>query len=137
MEIEYQNKNMITWCLEREGPPICLKATIFGKKLQSIEITSEDFSLMFEYDEARTFIEILSQITEEPKAITEPSEPDSAEPEPLVLEREPEPLVPEYVEPEPLVSEHEPEPLVPEYVEPEPLVSEREPEPFVPEYVEP
>jgi hypothetical protein len=137
LEIEYQNKNTISWCLEREGPPICLKATIFGKKLQSIEITSEDFSLTFEYDEARSFIEILNQITKD--AATAAPEPVVSEPEPLVPEYvEPEPLVPEYVEPEPVVPEYvEPEPVVPEYVEPEPVLSEPEPEPLVPEYVEP
>ena len=49
MEIEYQNKNTITWCLEREGPLICLKATMFGEELESIEIKSENFSLEFEF----------------------------------------------------------------------------------------
>ena len=63
MEIEYQDKNTITWCLEREGPLICLKATIYKKELESIEIKSEDFSLEFEYNEAKAFISILSQMT--------------------------------------------------------------------------
>ncbi|MFX0014888.1 MAG: hypothetical protein ACFFBQ_09540 [Promethearchaeota archaeon] len=62
MEIEYRNKCVVTWCLDRDGPQICLRAIARENKLRTIEIVSKDFSLEFEEEEARAFLNILSQL---------------------------------------------------------------------------
>lgn len=61
MDVEYQKKE-VTWCLDRIGPKICLKATAINDKLQQLEITSEDFRLEFENEEAIEFLGILRNI---------------------------------------------------------------------------
>ena len=60
MDVEYQKKE-VTWCLDRVGPKICLKAVAINDKLKQLEITSEEFSLEFENEEARDFLNILQK----------------------------------------------------------------------------
>ena len=62
MEIEYQNKYVVTWCLDREGPRICLRAVTRESEIRTIEIVSDNFLLEFEDEEARAFLNILSQL---------------------------------------------------------------------------
>ena len=62
MEIEYQDKYVVTWCLDRKGPRICLRATTAENRLRTIAIISEEFNLELEDTEARDFLNILSQI---------------------------------------------------------------------------
>jgi hypothetical protein len=62
LEIEYQNKYVVTWCLDRQGPRICLRAIRTENQLRTIEIMSEDFNLELEDAEARDFLKILNQI---------------------------------------------------------------------------
>ena len=63
MEIEYQNKYVVTWCLDRkEGPRICLRAITVENKQRAIEIKCEGFNLELEDTEARDFLNILNQI---------------------------------------------------------------------------
>ncbi len=62
MEIEYQNKYVVTWCLDRDGPRICFRAVTKENQLRTIEIISEDFILELEDEEARDFLNILSQL---------------------------------------------------------------------------
>ncbi len=72
MDVEYQKKE-VTWCLDRVGPKICLKAVAINDKLQQLEITSEDFILEFENEEAREFLDILGKIiSAKPASILEP-----------------------------------------------------------------
>ncbi|PWI47991.1 hypothetical protein CEE45_08815 [Candidatus Heimdallarchaeota archaeon B3_Heim] len=72
MDVEYQKKE-VTWCLDRVGPKICLKAVAINDKLQHLEITSEDFILEFENEEAREFLGILGKIiSAKPASIPEP-----------------------------------------------------------------
>ena len=72
MDVEYQKKE-VTWCLDRVGPKICLKAVAINDKLQQLEITSEDFILEFENEEAREFLGILRKIiSAKPASIPEP-----------------------------------------------------------------
>ena len=61
MDVEYQKKE-ITWCLDRIGPKICLKASAINDKLQQLEITSDGFRLEFENEEAIEFLGILRNI---------------------------------------------------------------------------
>jgi len=63
LEIEYQNKYVVTWCLGRkEGPSICLRAITAENQLRTIEIKSEGFNLELEHTEARDLLNILNQI---------------------------------------------------------------------------
>lgn len=62
MEIEYQNKYVITWCLDRDGPRICLRAVTRENQIRTIEILSENFKLEIEEDEIRDFLNIVSQL---------------------------------------------------------------------------
>jgi hypothetical protein len=62
LEIEYQNKYVVTWCLDRDGPRICFRAVTKENQLRTIEIFSEDFILELEDEEARDFLNILSQL---------------------------------------------------------------------------
>ncbi|MFX0122405.1 MAG: hypothetical protein ACFFAE_02125 [Candidatus Hodarchaeota archaeon] len=62
MEVEYQNKYVVKWCLDRKGPRICLQATTTENKLRTIKINSEGFNLELEDAEARDFLNILNQI---------------------------------------------------------------------------
>jgi hypothetical protein len=74
MDVEYQKKE-VTWCLDRVGPAICLKATAINDSLQHLEITSEEFILTFENEEAREFLAILQRITShkpEPVKVSQP-----------------------------------------------------------------
>ena len=64
MDIEYQKKE-VTWCLDRDGPRICLRAVAINGNLKSLEISSERFQIMFENNEARDFLSILKTIVEE------------------------------------------------------------------------
>jgi len=63
LEIEYQNKYVVTWCLDRDGSRICLRVIAREDQHRKIEIISEDFILEFEDEEARDFLNILSQMT--------------------------------------------------------------------------
>ncbi|MHA1215166.1 MAG: hypothetical protein ACTSR2_05870 [Candidatus Hodarchaeales archaeon] len=62
MEIEYENKETITWCLDREGPRICLLAIRENNKLKKMKIDSESFKLEIEGDEADSFLRVLQHI---------------------------------------------------------------------------
>ncbi|MHA1971965.1 MAG: hypothetical protein ACTSW1_03160 [Candidatus Hodarchaeales archaeon] len=62
MEIEYENKETITWCLDREGPRICLLAIRENNKLKKMKIDSEGFKLEIDGEEADGFLKILQQI---------------------------------------------------------------------------
>jgi hypothetical protein len=64
MDVEYQKKE-ITWCLDREGPSICLRAAAVNNKLDHLELTCDAFKLRFEKEEAREFLEILQRIMRE------------------------------------------------------------------------
>ncbi|MHA2173415.1 MAG: hypothetical protein ACXACP_02330 [Candidatus Hodarchaeales archaeon] len=69
MDIEYQKKE-VTWCLDRDGPRICLRAVAINDKLKSLEITCERFRIEFENEEAKDFLLILRRIIDsksEPK----------------------------------------------------------------------
>lgn len=87
MEIEYK-KREVMWCLDREGPRICLRAVIANNQIQSIKITSEDFFLEFDGSEAQEFLDLLLELTKielpekevEILAVTAPTV-DLAEPE--------------------------------------------------------
>ena len=61
MDVEYQKKE-ITWCLDREGPNICLRASAVNDRLENLEITCESFKLKLEDTEARDFLEILQRV---------------------------------------------------------------------------
>lgn len=63
MEINYQKKD-ITWCLDRDGPRICLRATVSNDEIQSIIINSDDFSLELDNSEIQPFIDLLTRLTE-------------------------------------------------------------------------
>lgn len=112
MEIEYQNRYVVTWCLDRQGPRICLRAITTENQLRTIEIQSEDFNLKLEETEAKDFLTILSQIA----ASTQYS------PDKIVHERipdMPEEIIPEAKPPieEPLIADITPtseEPMAPE-----------------------
>ncbi len=65
MEIEYQNKYVVSWCLDRDGPRICLRAVTGESEIRTIEIVSDDFMLQFEDEEAQAFLNILSQLVAE------------------------------------------------------------------------
>jgi len=91
------------WCLDREGPRICLRAVIANNQIQSIKITSEDFFLEFDGSEAQEFLDLLLELTKielpekevESLAVTAPTV-DLAEPEePLTQETVSEPVRPE------------------------------------------
>ena len=74
MEIEYQNKYVVTWCLDRkEGPRICLRAIAAENQLRTIEITSKGFNLELEDTEARDFLSILNQMAASPHFVPETS----------------------------------------------------------------
>ncbi|MHA2292044.1 MAG: hypothetical protein ACXACK_07785 [Candidatus Hodarchaeales archaeon] len=125
MEIQYQNKFVITWCLDREGPRICLKAETRENEDKTIEIISENFVLEFEEKEAREFLNILNRLTFEEPIYATPEPVPEPEPEPIAFEE------PIYATPEP-VPEPEPEPIAfeePIHTTPEP-VPEPEPEPI-------
>ena len=63
MEIEYQNKYVVTWSLDRkEGSRICLRSITSENQLRTIEIKSEGFNLELKDNEARDFLNILNQI---------------------------------------------------------------------------
>ncbi|MFX1516014.1 MAG: hypothetical protein ACFFC6_06870 [Promethearchaeota archaeon] len=115
MEIEYQNKYVVTWCLDRkEGPRICLRAITAENQQRTIEIKSEGFNLELEDIEARDFLNILNQIT-----VSTPFAPDlgvAAEQvstsyleEPIIPEVSPPPEKSEIAEVTPIV-----EPTVPD-----------------------
>ena len=61
MEIEYQ-KNEVTWCLDRDGPRICLRAVSINDELQHLEISSEDFNLTLKTTEAQEFLTIIKNL---------------------------------------------------------------------------
>ncbi|MFX1507362.1 MAG: hypothetical protein ACFFDC_14865 [Promethearchaeota archaeon] len=62
MEIEYQNRYVVKWCLDRQGPRICLRAITTENQLRTIEIQSEGFNLKLVDNEARDFLNILNKI---------------------------------------------------------------------------
>ncbi|MFX0184378.1 MAG: hypothetical protein ACFE95_14955 [Candidatus Hodarchaeota archaeon] len=92
MKIEYK-KREVMWCLDREGPRICLRAVIANNQIQSLKITSEDFFLEFDGSEAKGFLDLLLELTKiklpekevEDLAITTPTV-DLAEPEELLTQ---------------------------------------------------
>jgi hypothetical protein len=61
MDVEYQKKE-INWCLDRVGPQICLKATVINDQLRQLEMTSDEFKITFEHDEAREFLGIIRKL---------------------------------------------------------------------------
>ncbi|MHA2112904.1 MAG: hypothetical protein ACXADW_14970 [Candidatus Hodarchaeales archaeon] len=61
MEIEYQ-KNEVTWCLDRDGPRICLRAVSINDELQHLEISSEAFNLDLKTTEAQEFLSIIKNL---------------------------------------------------------------------------
>ncbi|MHA1975579.1 MAG: hypothetical protein ACW98F_02510 [Candidatus Hodarchaeales archaeon] len=61
MDVEYQKKE-VSWCLDRVGPKICLKAITIDDKLQQLEITSDEFRLELENEEAIEFLGILRNV---------------------------------------------------------------------------
>ncbi|WP_455139459.1 hypothetical protein [Candidatus Hodarchaeum mangrovi] len=63
MEIEYQDKESITWCLDREGPRICLLAIRKAQKIEKIKIESESFALELDGEEVGVFLDILRKVT--------------------------------------------------------------------------
>lgn len=85
MEINYQNKYVVTWCLDRDGPRICLRAVTREKEIRTIEIVSDNFVLEFEDEEARAFLNILSQLATE-RTITQI--PQYPEPKETIIEEE-------------------------------------------------
>ncbi len=87
MDVEYQKKE-VTWCLDRVGPRICLKATAINDKLQKLEITSDEFKLELENEEAREFLGVLQRITSLKPKLTQVSKP-----------LPPTPIIPEKIEP--------------------------------------
>ena len=66
MEIEYQ-KHEVTWCLDREGPRICLRAVSVNDEIQHLQISSESFSLELKTTEAQEFLSILKSLAEAKK----------------------------------------------------------------------
>lgn len=64
MDVEYQKKE-VTWCLDRDGPRICLRAVSINGNLKSLDISSERFHIIFENNEARDFLSVLRKIVEE------------------------------------------------------------------------
>jgi len=62
MEIEYQNKESITWCLDREGPRICLLAIREEQRIEKIKIESESFALELDGEEVGGFLDVLRKI---------------------------------------------------------------------------
>ncbi|MFX0171064.1 MAG: hypothetical protein ACFE9L_04020 [Candidatus Hodarchaeota archaeon] len=62
MEIEYR-KREVMWCLDREGPRICLRAVIANDLIETMKITSEDFFLEFDGAEAKEFLNLLLKLT--------------------------------------------------------------------------
>lgn len=62
MEIEYR-KREVMWCLDREGPRICLRAVIANDQIETIKITSEDFFLEFDGSEVQEFLDLLLKLT--------------------------------------------------------------------------
>ena len=151
MEIEYQNKYVVTWCLDREGPRICLRAVTRENQLRTIELVSEDFNIEFEYEEAREFLNILSQLAAAGfvKPVTEyPTyEAPTVKEEPLSEASILPDVIPEVVEPktpetvlgvaEPEVPEVMPEAVELEIPEAVPEVAEPEVPEVMPEAVEP
>ncbi len=81
MDVEYQKKE-VTWCLDRVGPRICLKAIAINDKLKQLEMTSDEFKLTLENDEAREFLGIIQNIVST-KPETIPLPVPEAEPSPL------------------------------------------------------
>ena len=70
MDIEYQKKE-VTWCLDRDGPRICLRAVAINNELQHLQISSESFSLDLKTNEAQEFLIILKNLaTSKEPAIT-------------------------------------------------------------------
>ena len=61
MDIEYQKKE-VTWCLDRDGPRICLRAVSVNEELQHLQISSESFSLDLKTTEAQEFLSILKKL---------------------------------------------------------------------------
>jgi hypothetical protein len=61
MDIEYQKKE-VTWCLDRDGPRICLRAVSINDELQHLQISSESFSLDLKTTEAQEFLSILKNL---------------------------------------------------------------------------
>ncbi len=61
MDIEYQKKE-VTWCLDRDGPRICLRAVSVNDELQHLQISSESFSLDLKTTEAQEFLSILKNL---------------------------------------------------------------------------
>ncbi|UCE13237.1 MAG: hypothetical protein JSV04_13760 [Candidatus Heimdallarchaeota archaeon] len=130
MEIE-ENKYIVTWCLDREGPRICLRAVTGENQLQRIEITAEDFVLDFDVKEAHAFLNILNQLAvaqEDKPVVSEPIiAPDILSPK--VTEPTPVPDVPPVISEPTLTSEVPPSPIeisppTPEVVQPEPAPNE-------------
>ncbi len=74
MDVEYQKKE-VTWCLDRVGPRICLKAIAINEKLNQLEISSEEFNLVLENDEAIEFLSILRKLMESKPAAVPIPEP--------------------------------------------------------------
>ncbi len=78
MDIEYQ-KNEVTWCLDRDGPRICLRAVSINDELQHLEISSESFNLELKTTEAQEFLTILKDLSATktpPIPLTETISPD-------------------------------------------------------------
>ncbi|MFX1282675.1 MAG: hypothetical protein ACFFB5_03435 [Promethearchaeota archaeon] len=103
MEIEYQNKYVVTWCLDRDGPRICLRVITREDENRTIEIISEDFILELEDEEARDFLNILNQMeaTSSIKPVTKYPEYETPEieEEPLVEAKISSEVAPEIEEP--------------------------------------
>jgi hypothetical protein len=78
MEIEYQ-KNEVTWCLDRDGPRICLCAVSINDELQHLEISCEDFKIDLKTTEAQEFLSIIKNLATSKKPsipLTEKISPD-------------------------------------------------------------
>ncbi|UCG02502.1 MAG: hypothetical protein JSW11_00625 [Candidatus Heimdallarchaeota archaeon] len=115
MEIEYQNKYVVTWCLDRKGSRICLQATTTENKLRKIGIISEGFNLELDDAEAIDFLNIISQIAASTQFVPHKVVPIEQESPPEVKEE----ISPEFIPPleEPTIPEVIPkveEPIAPE-----------------------
>ncbi len=86
MEIEYQNKYVVSWCLDRDGPRICLRAVTRESEIRKIEVISDNFMLEFEDEEARAFLNILSQLVAERTIVAQV--PQYPEPKEAIIEEE-------------------------------------------------
>jgi hypothetical protein len=105
LEIEYR-KREVMWCLDREGPRICLRAVIANDQIETVKITSEDFFLEFDGSEVQEFLNLLLKLTKtevpevkiEIPIASEPTVNIMATEEPIEQELVSEPEIPEFSE---------------------------------------